>query len=565
MKPETFFDNFEILADAPNGVQKLRELILQLAVRGKLVAQDEKDEPASVLMENIKVERERLNKEKKIKKIEPMPPIDFDEIQYSIPKSWQWVHLGEIGQVVGGGTPDTKNPDYFTEKGISWLTPADLYGLKDKYIGRGRRDLSESGLKDSSAQLMPAGTVLFSSRAPIGYVAIAKNELATNQGFKSLIPYIVEMNEYIYYFLKKAGKEIDECASGTTFKEIPGKDFVKVKIPLPPLAEQHRIVAKVDQLMSLCDDLEARQQKKRETRAHLNSAALDRLLAAPGEFAEGWRRIYDNFDLLYDAPENVGALRQAILQLAVMGKLVEQDERDEPASVLLEKIKAEKELLVKEKKIKKAETLVEPSEVPFELPKGWNWVSLGNAMLKITDGTHNSPPNYETGDFKYVTAKNIKNKGIDLTNITYITTAVHNEIYSRYDPEPGDILYIKDGATTGIATINDITEPFSMLSSVALLKTPTEIYNRYLLYILRSPYFYSMVRDDMSGVAITRVTLTKLNKALIPLAPLAEQRRIVARVDQLMSLCDELEVALMRSQADSERLIEAVVGRMLAE
>jgi len=168
-------------------------------------------------------------------------------------------------------------------------------------------------------------------------------------------------------------------------------------------------------------------------------------------------------------------------------------------------------------------------------------------------------------DFKYVTAKNIKTQGIDLTNITYVSTAVHNEIYSRCNPEPGDILYIKDGATTGIAALNDITELFSMLSSVALMKIPSVIYNRYLLYVLRSPFFYSLMRDDMSGVAITRVTLTKLNKALIPLAPLAEQRRIVARVDQLMSLCDNLEAGLRRSQMDSEKMMEAVVGRMLAE
>ena len=154
-------------------------------------------------------------------------------------------------------------------------------------------------------------------------------------------------------------------------------------VPLCPLNEQHRIVSKVDQLMSLCDELEARQQKKRETRAHLNSAALDRLLAAraPGEFAQGWRCVCDNFDLLYDAPENVGALRKAILQLAVMGKLVEQDTDDEPTSVLLEKIEIEKERLIKEKKIKRTEILVEPSEVPFELPEGWNWVSMGNALI----------------------------------------------------------------------------------------------------------------------------------------------------------------------------------------
>ena len=273
---------------------------------------------------------------------------------------------------------------------------------------------------------------------------------------------------------------------------------------------------------------------------------------------------FDNFEVLAEAPNGVKKLREMILELAVRGKLVAQDVNDEPATVLLEKIKAEKDRLVKEKKIKRSETLAEPFEFQFELPQGWKWISLGNALLKVTDGTHHSPPNYETGDFKYVTAKNIKTHGIDLKNITYVSTAIHNEIYSRCDPESGDILYIKDGATTGIAAINEITEPFSMLSSVALLKTPTEIYNRYLLYILRSPYFYSMMRDDMSGVAITRVTLTKLNKAFIPLAPLEEQRRIVAKVDQFMSLCDALEAGLLRSQADSERLMEAVVGKMLA-
>ena len=142
---------------------------------------------------------------------------------------------------------------------------------------------------------------------------------------------------------------------------------------------------------------------------------------------------------------------------------------------------------------------------------------------------------------------------------------MHEEIYNRCDPESGDILYIKDGATTGIVTINELNEQFSMLSSVALLKNPSKIYNRYLLYVLRSPYFYSLMRDDMSGVAITRVTLTKLNRALIPLAPFEEQKRIVAKVDQLMALCDELEAGLAQAQTEGGRLMEAVVHHVLAE
>jgi len=568
MNLEIFSDNLERLFDAPNSVDNLRELILTLAIRGKLVPQNPNDEPASKLIIKINSEKEHLITEKKIRSPKLLPPVESNFIPFQIPENWQWVRLGNVGQIVGGGTPKTNHPEYFAKIGIPWFTPADLYKLNKKFITRGKRDISEIGLKKSSAQLMPVGTVIFSSRAPIGYVAIALNELATNQGFKSCIPFVMDMNEYIYYFLKFAGKEIDRNASGTTFKEVSGKKVSHILLPLPPLNEQKRIVTKVDQLMALCDQLEARQQEKHEQRIRLNNAALDKFLTAPTpeELSLHWQRICDNFDLLYDAPETVGQLRQAILQLAVQGKLVAQNPEDEPALVLLEEINNEKERLVKDKKISKIKPLppIKENEISYELPEKWMWTRLGEALIKITDGTHHSPLNGPKGDFKYITAKNIKSKGINLSNITYVSAKVHEEIYNRCDPEPGNILYIKDGATTGIVTINDLNEQFSMLSSVALLKNPSKIYNRYLLYVLRSPYFYSLMRNDMSGVAITRVTLTKLNRALIPLAPFEEQKRIVAKVDQLMALCDELEAGLAQAQTDGGKLMEAVVHHVLA-
>ncbi|AKB28787.1 Type I restriction-modification system, specificity subunit S [Methanosarcina siciliae T4/M] len=567
MNPETFFENFDLLCEAPNSVEKLRELILQLAVMGKLVPQDPNDEPASVLLDQMRNEKKMLIREKKLRKEESLPPIELKDIPFEISETWKWVHFRDIGHIVGGGTPATSNPDYFSEEGIPWLTPADLYNLKGKFVAKGKRDISELGLQKSSAQLVPAGTVLFSSRAPIGYVAIATEDLATNQGFKSCVPFIMEMNEFIYYFLKYAGKEIDRNASGTTFKEVSGKIMSQVLFPLPPLSEQKRIVSKVDELIALCDKLEARRQKKQEVQSKLNSAALDRMLSAENqeEFAQHWQRICENFDLLYDNPENVEKLRQAILQLAVQGRLVEQNLEDEPASVLIEKIGTKKRQMVKEGKIKKVSPLKQVSECefPFDLPKNWIWIRLGDGLLKLTDGTHHSPTNESTGDFKYITAKNIKTDGIDLTNITYVTSKIHEEIYSRCDPEYGDILYIKDGATTGVTVINDLEEQFSMLSSVALMKLPSEIENKYLLYMLRSPYFYSLMREGMSGVAITRVTLTKLNNALVPLPPLNEQKRIVEIVEQFMGLCDELESKLRKEREDSEKLMETVVRGLL--
>lgn len=261
----------------------------------------------------------------------------------------------------------------------------------------------------------------------------------------------------------------------------------------------------------------------------------------------------------------VKQLRQAFLREAMQGQLVPQDENDEHASVLLEKIKTEKARLIKEKKIKKQKPLppITEDEIPFEIPENWVWCRLGEACMKITDGTHHSPTNTPTGDFMYVTAKNIKDEGVDLSNITYVTKDVHQEIYSRCDPEYGDILYIKDGATTGIVTVNDIDEPFSLLSSVALLKLDDNVYNRFLMYVMRSPVYYDSTRNNMYGVALTRVTLAKINNSIIPLPPLSEQQRIVAKLDELMAYCDALEVSIKESQQQNELLLQQVLREAL--
>jgi type I restriction enzyme M protein len=257
-----FFENFSLIASTANGVQRLRELILQLAVEGRLVQQDANDEPASILFERVKKEKERMTHAGIIRYSKSLPPVNLNKVPYLIPETWLWVRLGDIARIIGGGTPKTNKPEYFSDNGIPWLTPADLYHLKGKYISKGKRDISKLGLQKSSARLLPKGAVLFSSRAPIGYVAIAANELATNQGFKSNVPFIMEMNEFIYYFLAYAAKEIDRNASGATFKEVSGKIVQQILFPLPPLDEQQRIVAKVDTLMSLLDALEAKFQPR---------------------------------------------------------------------------------------------------------------------------------------------------------------------------------------------------------------------------------------------------------------------------------------------------------------
>jgi len=565
MNQGTFFENFELLADAPNGVQKLRELILLLAVQGKLVPQDPNDEPASVLLEQITAEKEILVREKKIKRSRALPSIDLQKIPYEIPYNWEWVRLGDVGHDCGQKKPD---------KIFSYIDVSAIN--KEQGIISDDVDILEPSEAPSRARkLVLKESVIYATVRPylLNIAIIDKQfepEPIVSTAFAVLHPYSGILNKYLYYYLRSRPfiTYVESEMIGMAYPAINDGKLYMGLVPIPPFEEQKRIVSKVDQLMALCDQLEARQQKKHEKRILLNNAALDKLLTAPTpeEFAQHWQRVCDNFDLLYNAPETVGQLQQAILQLAVQGKLVAQNPGDEPAAVLLEEIKNEKERLVNDKKISKIKSLppIKENEISYELPKKWIWTRLGEALIKITDGTHHSPPNGPKGEFKYITAKNIKSKGINLSNITYVSKTVHEEIYSRCNPEPGNILYIKDGATTGIVTINDLNEQFSMLSSVALLKNPSKIYNRYLLYVLRSPYFYSLMRDDMSGVAITRVTLTKLNRALIPLAPFEEQKSIVAKVDQLMALCEELEAGLVQAQTDGGKLMEAVVHHVLA-
>ena len=234
--------------------------ILDLAIRGQLVPQDPNDEPASVLLERIRAEKEELIKQGKLKR-DNKESVIFrgednsyyekvggevqcidNEIPFDIPETWAFVRLKHIGTVIGGGTPKTNVPSFWDGE-IPWLTPADLSGHKEIYVSAGGRNIKREGLDSSSAQLMPAGAVLYSSRAPIGYVAISANPIATNQGFKSVVPYDFSMSEYLYYCLQARTPDIEQRATGTTFKEISGSAMAETIIPLPPIAEQQRIVS----------------------------------------------------------------------------------------------------------------------------------------------------------------------------------------------------------------------------------------------------------------------------------------------------------------------------------
>ena len=256
-----------------NYIKLAKSKILDLAIRGQLVPQDPNDEPASVLLERIRAEKEELKKAGKIKR-DKKESVIFKgednsyyekvgdkvhcidaEIPFDLPELWTFARLKHIGGIVGGGTPKTNISEYW-DGNIPWLTPADFSGYDSMYISNGSRTITEFGLKSSSAQMLPTNSILFSSRAPIGYTAIATNPVCTNQGFKSVVPYDFSMSPYLYYSLKARTDNIIQRATGTTFKEISGSEMAETIIPIPPLNEQSKIVEKVTQLQEVISFIE---------------------------------------------------------------------------------------------------------------------------------------------------------------------------------------------------------------------------------------------------------------------------------------------------------------------
>ncbi len=557
MTVETFFEKFELFADVPGVVTKMRELVLELAVRGKLVEQDDADGDAGVLLNRIMDCRQRKHHRKfsEVTIHEDSPTV---EGWYEVPRSWRWVRLSMIGDIVGGGTPRSDNSEYFTDEGIPWLTPADLNGFKGKRISRGRRFITKLGLERSSAQLLSEGSVLFSSRAPIGYVAIAGAELATNQGFKSCVPFVTEINEFLYYYLLNAAARIDREASGTTFREVSGKVVSQIPVPLPPLAEQKRIVAKVDELMALCDRLEAEQKEREEKKAALTRASLARFSKAPTP-----ANLNYVFHKSYDITP--ADLSKTILTLAVQGKLVPQDPDDEPAIMDLDEIEAEKAALIETRKLRPnlVTEISQTKVLQYEVPDSWRWFRLGDvAFFQEGPGIRNWQ--FRTEGIKLLNVQNIVDGKLVLENTDrHISAEEFESTYRHFAVETGDILFASSGASWGkTAWFEDPGYTVMLNTSMVRLKFYSKLCDdAFLLLFLRTNFFKTQMEIQLVGIQ-PNFGSTHLGRVYIPLPPLAEQRRIIAKVNQLMALVDELEAQVAASRAAGEKLLAALIAEL---
>ena len=554
MNSDRLFALYDRVAEAPDAVGRLRRFVLDLAVRGKLVGQDPADEPASELLKRIAVEKARLVKAGEIRKPRALKPLalDVDESSLSLPKGWEWAPLAGISYVTMGQSPpgDTYNR---SGDGVPLIN-----GPVEFTAGPFGRTIVNQ-FTTAPTKLCQEGDLLICVRgSTTGRTNVAAFRACIGRGVAAICSSFDD--EFIRLFLWKVREDIISMGRGIAFPSVSKKQLENLAIPLPPLAEQRRIVAKVDDLMALCDRLEEARTVREDTRDRLTKASLTRLSAADTDvptFRSHARFAVDALPALTARADQVKHLRQTILSLAVRGKLVEQDQSDEPASELLKRIAVEKARLVKAGEIRKPRALkplaLDVDESSLSLPKGWEWAPLAGISY-VTMGQ--SPP----GD-----TYNRSGDGVPLINgpVEFTAGPFGRTIVNQFTTAPtklcqeGDLLICVRGSTTGRTNVAAFRACIGR-GVAAICSSFDDEFIRLFLWKVREDII-SMGR----GIAFPSVSKKQLENLAIPLPPLAEQRRIVAKVDDLMTLCDELEAGLDAAGGTRSLLLDSLLHESL--
>ncbi|WP_028318861.1 restriction endonuclease subunit S [Desulfobulbus elongatus] len=548
--------HFDTAFAAPDGIKKLRELILTLAMQGKLVKQDPNDPPASALLQEIEAEKERLVKSGKIKIPKPLPPIKPEEIPYELPRGWEWVRLGEITEYNGrkniSGDEIAPNTWLLDLEDIEKGTSRILFRVK--FLERQSK---------STKSTFQKGDVLYGKLRPyLDKVVVADVDGVCTTEIVPIVPFNGIHSEFLRWLLKRPAflAYVNSLMYGVKMPRLGTDDAVTSLHPLPPLPEQHRIVSRIDELMARCDALEKLRKEREEKRLAVHAAAVKQLLEAKDGSA--WGFIEQHFGELYAVKENVAELCKAILQLAVMGRLVPQSPNDPPAKELLKEIDAEKQRLVKAGKIKTPKPLppIKPEEMPYELPLGWEWVYLQDVFGFVTDGDHQAPPKSDCG-IPFLVIGNLNSGKISFDGCRYVPQDYYEALDWGRKPAKNDILYTVTGSY-GIPIQIIGEERFCVQRHVAILKSLKHTPFQYICYLLRSAYALNYATTIATGIAQKTVPLMGLRRMLIALPPLPEQHRIVARIDQLMALCDTLDQQIDAATSKQTELLDAIMAQV---
>ncbi|EMF1896180.1 restriction endonuclease subunit S [Enterobacter roggenkampii] len=543
------------------GIKKLRELILELAVRGKLVPQDPSDEPASELLKRIATEKAELVKQGKIKKQKPLPEISEDEKPFELPEGWEFCRLGDA----------TINRDA-ERVPLSSEERSSRQGQYDYYGASGIIDKIDDFLFDKPLLLIGEdGANLINRTTPIAFIADGRywvNNHAhvldgVSEGFLKYVGLCINSINLEQYITGTAQPKMNQAKMNT------------ILLGLAPEKEQQRILSKVDILMSLCDQLSQQSVSSLEAHQQLVETLLATLTDSQNaeELAENWARISRHFDTLFTTEASIDALKQTILQLAVMGKLVPQDPNDEPASELLKRIEEEKAKLVKEGKIKKQKPLppVSDKEKPFELPKGWEWCRIGEIIANMDAGwspacsPESSPNENVWGVLKTTAVQRLEYRQQE--NKTLPSSKLPRPQYEVHD---GDILVTRAGPKNrvGVSCLVEKTRSKLMISDkiIRFHLISDEISAKYISLCLNRGVTADYLEASKSGMAESQMNISQenLRSAPIALPPTAIQLKVISTIEDFFKVCDQLKSRLQSAQQTQLHLADALTDVALS-
>ena len=489
--------------------QELRSSILQLAIQGKLVEQRPEEGTGEELYQQIQAEKKRLIQEGKIKKEKPLPEIAEDEVPFEIPEGWKWVRLGDVASVLGGKripagrTLTTENTGYkyirvsdMKNGSVSidslLYVPSDIYPSISRYI-----------INKEDVYITVAGTIGRVGKIPQQIDGSNLTENADRLVFQFLD------QDWLIRCLESQliQQQIIDATTKVGQPKLAIKRIQELLLPLPPVAEQKRIVAKIEELLPYLD-----------------------------RYEKAWNRL-EEFNRRFPAD-----MQKSILQMAIQGKLVEQRPEEGTGEELYRQIQAEKQALIKAGKIKKEKPLPEiaEDEVPFEIPEGWKWVRLNTISEAIVDCPH-STPHYIDLETPYCTIDtNCINEKGEIIKWRYVEATTYSIRIARLAPQKDDIIYTREGSICRAAILPD-GKNICMGQRVMLIRCATGVFSLFLQRILMAPTVICSLTEKQKGIGAKHINVSDVCNLFIPLPPLAEQKRIVARLEEILPLCEKLD------------------------
>jgi type I restriction enzyme S subunit len=572
MTPQDLIAAFDVLAEAPNAADRLRELILQLAVRGKLVQQDPSDEPAIELLARLAAERARLIAEKQIPRQSDQPDVTAEEKWMQLPAGWAWTRLLYLGDWGAGATPRKGETRYYGGA-HNWFKSGELPDGPMNQPSAER--VTDAALDECSLRENKPGDVLIAMYgATIGKLGLLDVPGTTNQAVCACTCFLDFYNRYLFLFLRAWRAEFIGRGEGGAQPNISKIKIVSTQVPVPPLAEQKRIVARVDELMGLLDSLEAARDARETTRMALRDSALAALQQAdtPEEVETAWQRIAENIHDLFTNPADIEPLRQTVLQLAVRGRLVPQDPNDEPATAALVRLAAEKARLAKEGAIRKQVNLqpIADDQLPFETPDSWVWVrpdevsSCDRHALAIGPfGSNLLKADYRDSGVPLVFVREIRAELFGDDKTKFIEPGKAAELQAHM-VNPGELLVTKMGAPPGDTAIYPADRPSAVITADCIRFAVDPLVGKveWFKFMYRAPAVREMILDITMGIAHQKISLKRFRATPIPLPPLQEQRRILNRLAELLGVIQRLDNHLVTQDHIHDAFAAAAVHHL---